>query len=131
MYYEDASILKPVETYINKCNERIRLLEDEVAKLKSDHYKDDELKNMQSELKRMRADYYRGFPISEEESQAIVDWKREHDLKKHHLSTPELRMKAEGVSGGRYTYTFIPTSIGISGTIKCSCGAKFEFQQIG
>ena len=26
---------------------------------------------------------------------------------------------------------FVPTSIGTSGVIKCSCGAEFEFQEIG
>lgn len=34
-------------------------------------------------------------------------------------------------SGGRYEYIFVPTGLGISGTVVCSCGAKFEFQKIG
>jgi hypothetical protein len=32
--------------------------------------------------------------------------------------------------GAWYTYEFTPTSLGISGVIKCSCGDEFEFQSI-
>ena len=71
------------------------------------------------------------FPISKDEENAIEEWKKKHDEDVHGLTTNNLRMKAEGVSGGRYSYHFVPTALGTSGVIKCSCGAKFEFQEIG
>jgi hypothetical protein len=78
----------------------------------------------------LQENYYRGFPISKDEQDAIEAWKIQHDLEVHKLDTLSKRMKVSGVSGGRYTYHFLPTSIGVSGTIECSCGAKFEFQKI-
>lgn len=109
---------------------RIKYLEEENKKLKEGHYKDDEMQEMKKTLDKMYNDYWRGFPISEEENKAIENWKKEHDEKVHGY-TKEMRMKAEGVSGGRYSYHFVPTALGTSGVIKCSCGAKFEFQEIG
>ena len=56
---------------------------------------------------------------------------KKHDAKVHGWTDNKMRMKAEGVSGGRYSYRFVPTSLGTSGVIRCHCGAKFEFQKIG
>ena len=118
--------------YRNKDNEdRIKYLEEENKKLKEDHYKDEEIQKMQQKLDRMQKALYRGFPISEDEKNAIEEWKKKHDAKVHGWKTSLMRQKAEGVSGGRYTYVFIPTTLGTSGIIKCHCGAKFEFQEIG
>lgn len=115
----------------NQDNEnRIKYLEEENKKLKDSHYKDDELKEMKSRLEKMQKNYYRGFPISEEEEKAIESWKKEHAAEVHGLKTADERMMAGGCIGGIYKYEFIPTSIGVSGKIKCSCGAEFEFQKI-
>ena len=116
----------------NERNEnRIKYLEEENRKLKEEYNKDKEIQKMQKKLDEMQKNYWRGFPISKEEEKAIEKWKKEHDAKKHGWKTNEQRMKAEGVSGGRYSYHFIPSSLGVSGTIRCHCGAKFEFQEIG
>ncbi len=76
---------------------------------------------MEKKYHEMRDDYYRGFPITKSEEKAITKWKSEHE--KNHNG-------GYGAIGGKYTYHFIPTSIGIVGTIKCSCGAEFDFQRI-
>ena len=105
----------------NDSNEkRIKRLEEEIKRLKEDHYKDKELSEMKTNLDNIQKDYYRGFPISEDEQKAINDWKKKHNKKAH------------GINGhiGNYTYEFVPTSIGIIGTIKCSCGKNFVFQNI-
>lgn len=62
-----------------------------------------------------------GFPITEEEKQAINAWQIKHDAEVHGLRTAHERLRAGGVSGGRYFYRFLPTSIGTSG--ECVCGA--------
>lgn len=114
------------------CKEiRIKFLERENKRLKDEAYKDSELQSMKMQFERMQAEYYRGFPISESEDTAIKEWMEMHDRKAHGLTNGTLMMKAGGCIGGRYSYHFTPTSIGTSGVIRCSCGAEFEFQEIG
>lgn len=116
----------------NRDNEnRIKYLEEENKKLKEKSYKDEELQSIKEQLDKMKKDYWRGFPISEKEEKAIEAWKEKHEKEVHGLITEELRMKSQGVSGGRYSYHFVPTAIGTSGVVRCSCGAEFEFQEIG
>lgn len=102
---------------------RIEHLEEENKRLKSDAYKDEELAKMKSEYDRMKEDYFRGFPISEEEHKKINEWIDEQ-MKKH----PGIG----GAIGGRFTYEFLPTGIGTAGTIIDSfTGDKFNFQELG
>lgn len=116
----------------NRDNEsRIKYLEAENKRLKEEHYKDSELQRMQERLHAMEAACVNGFPISLEESQAIEKWERQHEEEVHGLVTERLRMKAQGVSGGRYSYHFLPTTLGTSGVVRCCCGAEFEFREIG
>lgn len=105
-------------------------LEKENAKLKDEHFKDAKLSDMKQRLDKMQNDYWRGFPISEQEEKSIEEWKKKHDEEDHGY-TPQMRIKAEGCCGGRYKYIFVPTSLGVSGKIICHCGAEFEFQEIG
>lgn len=83
---------------------------------------------MEAELKKAKEDLYRGFPISEKEQEKIREWELKHDAEKHGLKTMEQRLRAGGCCGGRYTYQFVPTSIGTVGEVICSCGEKFTFQ---
>ena len=72
---------------------------------------------LREENKRLKEDYYRGFPISKEEKEAINKWKTEHYKTCNRI--------------GGCSYHFYPTELGVAGVVKCSCGAKFEFQEIG
>lgn len=123
--------LSSIKCRIEDNEKQIKRLEEENKQLKSENYKDEELSKMQSELEEMRADFYRGFPISEKEQKSIEEWQRKHEEEAHKLKTLGERLKAEGCIGGRYKYVFIPTSIGVYGEVACSCGARFEFQEIG
>lgn len=60
----------------------------------------------------------------------IREWELKHDAEKHGLKTMEQRLRAGGCCGGRYTYQFVPTSIGTIGEVICSCGEKFTFQDL-
>lgn len=71
---------------------------------------------LREENKRLKEDYRRGFPISKEEKEAINKWANEHYK----------TCKQRG-----YSYHFYPTELGVAGVVQCSCGAKFEFQEIG
>ena len=101
----------------------IEKLEKENKALKDEHYKDEELQKMQEELASLREDLSRGFPISEEEQEKIKEWQRKHDKEVHGVTNVT-------AIGGKYTYEFIPTSIGTFGSVKCVCGAKFDFQEV-
>lgn len=72
---------------------------------------------LREENKRLKEDYYRGFPISKEEKEAINKWADEH-------------YKTCSYKRVGYGYHFYPTPLGVSGSVQCSCGAKFEFQEI-
>ncbi|MBO5435925.1 hypothetical protein J6A31_09035 [bacterium] len=85
---------------------------------------------LRAENNRLKEEQHYGFPITKDEREKIDLWIEEHDLKEHGLFTADDRLAAGGCIGGRYVYSFTPTSIGIIGTIQCSCGAEFTFQTI-
>ena len=115
----------------NKDNEdRIERLQEENKKLKEEHYKDNELSQLKSELETFKKNYYNGFPITEKEREKIKEWKDKHEKEEHNIRTFEDRLRRGGAIGGRYTYYFTPTSVGTVGTVRCSCGAEFTFQDL-
>lgn len=99
----------------------IKYYQKEKEELLDEHYKDNKIQEMQKKYNEMRCDLNRGFPISEEESKAIRQWMDNHE--KEHSGR-------HGCCGGKYTYVFIPTSLGTIGTIKCFCGESFDFQEL-
>lgn len=108
----------------NNEERRIKYLEEENKKLKDEFYQKEEVQKIRSKYEQMRLDYYRGFPISKEEQENIQKWEKEHIYTKHQSKI------IDGAIGGAFTYKFIPTSIGIIGTIECGCGDKFTFQDL-
>ena len=107
---------------------RIEYLENENRKLKDEHFKDNYIKKLQNENERILSDSRRGFPITEEEDRAIRKWQQSHLTEKH----PEA-LKNQGYFGpigGNWTFTFIPTSIGIIGEVSCYCGEKYCFSDL-
>jgi hydrogenase maturation factor len=124
--FEDC--LESIKIRYESSQKRTNFLEQRLKEIEDEKWKDKELQEMKAQLDKMKENYWRGFPITEQQQQKINEWQKEHDIKTHHLDTPEKRMRAEGVSGGRLTYVFLPTSIGTFGTVKCSCGAEFDFQ---
>ena len=132
-----GNINKTIDTFVEDIKHelqgkdiRIEYLEKQNQKLRDEKYKDNELLRMEVELKAMKEEYYRGFPISEEEQKSIREWVDKHDKEVHHARTLGDKLKLGGCCGGRYSYHFVPTSIGTIGTVKCSCGAEFTFQDL-
>jgi len=68
----------------------------------------------------MKADYYRGFPISKEEQNAINKWQKNHLTNHHNLKTLEQKNSSDKAIEGNFKFEFIPTSVGIVGN--CICG---------
>ena len=122
--------LDAIKREFDSQNAHIIYLQNQNKKLKEEHYKDTELQKMKEELERVRADMYRGFPISAEEEKRIKEWQDKHDAEVHGLKTLKERVRAGGCIGGRYSYEFVSTSIGVIGIVKCNCGAKFTFQDL-
>ena len=131
MIFENThELIKELKTRFDNQESRIKYLEKQNRELQEKNWAKEEYQKMQSQYEAMRKDYYRGFPISEEEKRKIKEWQEKHDIEKHKADTLEKRLKLEGVSGGRFKYIFVPTAIGTSGCIQCSCGEKFYFQDL-
>ena len=108
----------------------IERLREKNKEFKNEAYKDSELASMKKELDTIRDDLYRGFPISKEEKENIEKWRLKHETEVHGRDTLEKRLTAHGAIGGGYTYVFTPTSIGVVGEFKCSCGESFTFKDL-
>lgn len=116
--------LDTMSTTIKYYRQRIDYLESELVK-------DEEIKKLIEERDYWQTRAINGFEISEEEKSQIQDWKKKHDAEAHGLTTLDKRIEAGGAIGGRYSYHFIPTSIGVIGKCRCDkCGAEFEFQSL-
>lgn len=121
--------LKTIKEALESKDKTIETLRKENNYLKNEYDKDKEIAKLKQQLEEARKDNRRGFPISEAEDKAITEWQEAHIKKKHwdkHHNCP----KSFGAIGGNFTYEFTPTSIGIIGTVKCSCGESFDFQEL-
>ena len=116
--------IKEIVAIVEAQDEIITAQREEINFLNNKYDENEEIKELK---KRLREESYKnlnGFPITEDELKAINEWKEKHEAEVHNGSS------YAGAIGGRYSYHFVPTSIGTSGTIRCSCGAEFEFQEI-
>lgn len=132
----NEEVLKEVTFLLEKKDKEIERLTNENEEMKKEFYKDESILNMQNKIDNlksridiMRKASMRGFPISEEEQKKIEKWQHKH-LKKKHWDKEHDCPKSAGAIGGRFSYHFIPTSIGVIGEVKCSCGKKFCFQEL-
>lgn len=93
-------------------------VEEENEQHRNKIYETQYVSKLREENKRLKEDYYRGFPISKEQKESIEKWADEH-----YKTCPYKRFG--------YNYRFYPTPLGVSGSVQCLCGAEFEFQEIG
>ena len=131
MYGNVPKILDELKEEYYSDQKVIKYLREEIEKLKAENYKDKELAALKEEMEDYKEQLRYGFGISKEERDSIREWQKKHEEEVHRAKTTEQRLRLQGVSGGRYKYIFVPTTIGTSGVVKCSCGAEFQFQEIG
>lgn len=132
----NQEVLNDIKSLLEEKDKEIERLSTENEEMKKELYKDETILKMQEkidDLKErisiMRKASMRGFPISEEEQKKIEAWEHKH-LKKKHWDKEHDCPKYDGAIGGRFSYHFIPTSIGVVGEVRCSCGKKFCFQEL-
>ena len=113
--------LDELEKIYDACYEKNEKLQAENERLRGEHYKDEELARIKTELEDVR----QAFKITENERRKIKDWKMKHENEKHGGYPAR-----SGAIGGRYEYVFIPTSIGTAGVIRCCCGEEFAFREL-
>ena len=106
--------LSSIKERFNDLVESNQSLQEKLQEIKDEKWADKRLQEMNEKLEKMRREYYRGFPISDEEQKKIDEWLVNH---RHY----------GGAIGGSHTYEFNPTSIGTFGKIKCMCGEEFTF----
>ena len=96
-------------------------LEKENERLKSEIYKDEEITHFKKLVNNLNKQVNHGFYISDEEFERITAFTKEHD---------EIHGSA-GAIGGRFIFSFLPTSVGVIGTVKCvSCDKTFAFREL-
>lgn len=104
---------------------------EEMKALRDEKWKDKELESMSERLSQALSDCYRGFPISESEEISIQIWKDQHYTNQHGADTPDKRIRMQGVSGGLFSYIFLPTSIGVSGVCRCNSCYRKALKEVG
>jgi len=121
LFIEDIKgILQKLYNQFRAVKKRNEYLEEENARLKSDAYKEEELAKMKKTYESMKADYYRGFPITEEEDKKITEWEDK--------IIGGIDMK---INAARFHYEFYPTGLGTVGyVINDFSGEKFKFRDI-
>ena len=116
--YQSQNIVNDLLKRLRQLELSVESLKKENAELKSEHYKDEQLSNMKDKLNKMEKDYYRGFPITENEKKQIDNFINKY------------RGKNFGAIGGAFTYKFTPTSIGIVGEVIAPNGESFTFKEL-
>ena len=115
--YQSQNIVNDLLKRLRQLELSVENLKKENAELKSEHYKDEQLSNMKDKLNKMEKDYYRGFPISEEEEEQINKFQDKY-------------RKYYGAIGGAFTYKFTPTSIGVIGEVIAPNSESLVFKDL-
>jgi len=61
------------------------------------------------------------FELDETELKKFKKWKE-----RHNKTCPFKNPMKQGAIGGRFTYSFCPTGVGVTTVVKCACGEKID-----
>ena len=116
--------IENVKKRFNRLIEQNKELIKENENLKDEHYKDAEIAAMKQQLEQVHADSRRGFPISEAEQKAILEWQSRHNDKYHSAEKIRTKLKQKPC----YFYCqFEGTALGTFGICYCAtCERKAE-----
>ena len=116
--------VEAVKYWLDHYKQSLKDAQEQVRKLREEYDKDEEVSKLKKHIESLEEESRNGFPITKEENEKIREWQQKHVKEKHEGNS------YAGAIGGNYTYEFVPTSIGTIGTVKCSCGEEFCFQEI-
>lgn len=116
--------VEAVKYWLDHYKQSLEDAQEQVRKLREEYDRDEEVTQLKKRIELLEEESRNGFPITKEENEKIREWQQEHVKEKHKGNS------YAGAIGGNYTYEFVPTSIGTIGTVKCSCGEEFCFQEI-
>lgn len=119
-----SECVESIQEMVYRSEERIQELETELQNLRDEYDKDEEVAAIKAENVELQKRLNRGFPMSEDECVAVDNWCKRHKAEKHSGITNF------GAIGGEFTYSFVPTSIGVVGTVTCKCGESFCFKDL-
>ena len=125
------TICTSIKELVETADRRAQTAMKELARLREEKWKDEELQSMKEQLIAAKEEVYRGFPISEAEAASISEWKDRHYTEQHNASDSMSRLRMQGVSGGLFSYVFLPTSIGTSGICRCNACYRKAQREIG
>lgn len=135
---EKYVVVPPIDELCLALKEKFQRQEKDLARLckenedlKAGVWTENEIARLKAENEELREQKRYAFTFTKAEREAIQQWKERHDKERHGADTLDKRLRLEGVSGGRYTYIFVPTAIGTSGCVRCSCGESFCFRNFG
>jgi hypothetical protein len=99
-----------------------------IRKYESKDYENERIKELMEENKELKQKLLNAkcrnmFALTEEEDKSVKKWQKAHNAEKH----PDNYF---GAIGGELTYSFVPTSLGVIGTVTCTCGEEFTFRDI-
>ena len=97
-----------------------------VHELEDAHYKDGKIKKLEEQLNSAVKELAKSYHIPAEAEEQFKEWRARHTEEKHNVSRNDIKgiLKLEGAVGGRWSYNFVPTSIGT--IISCRCDSCYE-----
>lgn len=100
-------------------------LKERLKEITDEKWKDKQLQELKEQAEKYRHEAMIGFTMTDEDVAKVKEWKEQHMVKQHNLTTLEQRLRWGGAVGGNFVYEFCPTSIGTVGTCICgNCRAK-------
>jgi hypothetical protein len=69
------------------------------------------------------------FGLDEQQQQKFAEWNRNHK-KECKFFQNEDGIEQCGAIGGRLTYSFTPTGLGVITKIQCACGAEIDLTDV-
>lgn len=69
------------------------------------------------------------FELSDEQLVALMRWESEHDRMCSLYDDGTKPISKMGAIGGRATYCFTPTSLGMIAIFKCACGGELNLTE--
>lgn len=124
-----ATILEEARHRYEMYEETVGRLQDKVRELQDEAYVDRRLGEMEQQLQDARRAMSRGFAITDDEWDDIHAWQQQHMMDEHGIDIDRDHGYG-GAIGGSWRFSFVPTSIGVIGTVSCFCGAEHTFQEL-